>query len=270
MSRLSNPTIADVIAAVTACAPESLQESWDNSGVQVGAADSHECTGVLLCVDVTPDVIAEAKELSCNLIVAHHPLLFRGLKQICPGDNLVQQTVIDAIKAGITVYSSHTALDSTVGGISARMASMLGAKVIRPLRPSAPEAETGLGVVAEFRPVISQESLIQRIKEAFGSPVVRTSFMPRNTETVGLIGICGGSGGEFIPDAIKAGCDAYLTSDTRYHDFVDYGRRIFLLDIGHFESESCSKQIFYDVISKKFANFAVWKSSKERNSINYI
>ena len=93
-------TVGQIINAVADFAPLSLQESWDNSGVQVGATDI-ACTGVMLCVDVTPDVIAEAAARGCNLVIAHHPLLFRGLKQIVPGNNIVQQAVIDAIRGGI-------------------------------------------------------------------------------------------------------------------------------------------------------------------------
>ncbi|MDE7467963.1 MAG: Nif3-like dinuclear metal center hexameric protein [Muribaculaceae bacterium] len=269
MSTSTRPTISEVIAAVTAYAPENLQESWDNSGVQVGAADNTPCTGVLVCVDATPSTVAEAIERGCNLIVAHHPLLFRGLKRISPGENVVQQTVIDALRAGITIYSAHTSLDSTRGGISARMAQMLGGKFLRPLAPTTPGADTGLGALVSFEPAITINELMQRICHSFDSPVIRHSQGREGCTTVSLLGLCGGSGGEFIPSAIAAGCQAYLSSDIRYHDFVDYGKRIFLLDIGHFESESCSKQIFYDVICEKFANFAVWKSTTERNSIQY-
>ena len=263
------PSIADVIAAVAAFAPESLQESWDNSGVQVGAADSSPCTGVITCVDASPAVVAEAVSRGCNLIIAHHPLLFRGLKRICPGDNLVQQTVIDAIRAGVTIYSAHTSLDSTRGGISARMCSLLGARFVRPLAPSPADPAVGLGAVASFESRVPLDEIFLRISHAFDSPVVRHSQGPSGLSEITTLGLCGGSGGEFIPDAINAGCQAFLSSDIRYHDFVDFGKRIFLLDIGHFESESCSKQIFYDVICEKFANFAVWKSSTERNSIIY-
>ena len=259
-------TIAEIIKVVTDFAPLSIQESWDNSGVQVGATVG-QCTGTLLCVDCTPGIIAEAVAKGCNLVIAHHPLLFRGLKRISPGDNVVQQTVIDAIRAGVTVFSSHTALDSAPDGISWQMAKMLGAKVAGVLSPGADE-NTGLGVTAEFPEPISAQKLVAKIKSAFGSDVVRCSQVPDTA--ISRIGMCGGSGGEFIPMAIEAGCQAYLTSDTRYHDFVDYGKRIFLTDIGHFESEACAKQIFYNVISEFFPNFAVYKSESERNSIIYL
>lgn len=260
-------TVGQIINAVADFAPLSLQESWDNSGVQVGATDI-ACTGVMLCVDVTPDVIAEAAARGCNLVIAHHPLLFRGLKQIVPGNNIVQQAVIDAIRGGITVYSSHTALDSAPGGISHRMAAMLGARVTRVLAPAPDSASAGLGVVAVFDKPLAAADFIGRVKGAFSSPVVRCSAWP--ADDISTIALCGGSGGEFIAAAIAAGAQAYLSSDIRYHDFVDYGKQTFLCDIGHFEAESCAKQIFYELISENFPNFAVYKSESETNSIKYL
>ncbi len=259
-------TTGQIIEAVNAFAPLSLQESWDNSGVQVGGIDT-PCTGAMLCVDCTPAVLREAMERGCNLVIAHHPLLFKGLKHICPDGSLVEDAVIAAIRNGITVYSAHTSLDSATDGISHRMAAMLGATVTGILSRGH-EPGTGLGVVAEFPSPLSPDDLVERIKAAFGSDTVRCSTA--RPQAISRIGMCGGSGGEFIRTAIAARCDAYLTSDTRYHDFVDYGQRIFLTDIGHFESEQCAKQIFYDIISKKFANFAVYKSESERNSITYL
>lgn len=258
--------IAEIIAAINAFAPLSLQEPWDNSGVQVGTVDA-ECTGALVCVDVTPAVVAEAAARGCNLIIAHHPLLFKGLKRICPGDNVVEQSVIDAIRGGITVFSSHTSLDSAPAGISRRMAGMLGASPAGPLAPGSTD-DCGLGCIASFDPPISRDEFIARIKAAFGSPVVRCSA--KTPPLISRIGICGGAGGEFIPRAIEAGCDAMLTSDVRYHDFVDFGRRILIADIGHFESEECAKQIFYEIISDFFPTFAVYKSESETNPIKYL
>lgn len=257
--------ISEIIDAVNGFAPLGLQESWDNSGVQVGQVDA-VCTGALLCVDVTPGVVREAVERGCNLIISHHPLIFKGVRQICPGDNVVQTAIWTAIRSGITVFSSHTALDSAALGISRRMASMLGLEPLGPLVPGADPA-TGLGCIAVAEKPLTAGEFVGRVKAAFGSPVVRCS---RPEATVRRVGLCGGSGGEFIPRAIEAGCDAYLTSDVRYHDFVDFGKRIFIADIGHFESEECSKQIFYDIISEKFPNFALYKSLTEFNPINYL
>ncbi len=85
-----------------------------------------------------------------------------------------------------------------------------------------------------------------------------------------IVALCSGSGGEFIPDAIAAGADAYITSDTRYHDFVDFGRDILIVDTGHFESEICTKSIFSAIVSEKFPNFAVRQSRAEHNPVRYV
>jgi len=131
--------IAEVIKAIETIAPPRLQASWDNTGLQVGDR-STSCTGVLLAVDITPGVIAEAIRRGCNLVVAHHPLIFKGLKSIT-GDNPVQRAVADAIRAGVAVYCNHTALDSAEGGISYTMAEMLGATPVEVLDPVDPGLE---------------------------------------------------------------------------------------------------------------------------------
>lgn len=256
---------ADIIGAVTAFAPPGLQESWDNSGVQVGRADL-PCSGVLLCVDVTPDTVDEAAALGCDLIVSHHPLIFKGLRSIT-GATQVERAVIAALRAGITVYSAHTSLDSTRGGVSWEMARMIGAEVVGILSPSDKADATGLGVVARLDTPVEPKSLYSTVSRVFGSPHPRASR--RTGAKVGTVALCGGSGGEFIPAAIRAGADAYITADIRYHDFVDYGNDIFLLDIGHFESESCAKDIFYRIITENFPNFAVYYS-KQQNPIQYF
>ena len=128
--------LSHIIAALEEYAPLSLQEKWDNSGLQVGLPreSDGECTGALLCLDVTPDIISEAVRRGCNLVVSHHPLIFKGLKSLI-GRTVAERTVAEAIRAGVAVYSSHTALDSTMGGISYTMATMLGATVQRVLAP---------------------------------------------------------------------------------------------------------------------------------------
>ena len=259
-------TIAEVINAINDFAPLSLQESWDNSGVQVGDITA-ECSGVLLCVDATETIIDEAIARGCNLVIAHHPLLFRGLKQIV-GKSLVERTVLKAIRRSITVFSAHTSLDSTRGGISWEMARMLGSEVTGILSPSTSDPSIGLGVIAEFSTPFTPEEFTAKVKQTFGSPICRCTAAPN--ATIQRIAMCGGAGGEFINEAIAAGAQAYISSDTRYHDFVDHASDIFLVDIGHYESESCAKDIFYRVITEKFPNFAVCKSELEKNPINYL
>lgn len=261
-------TCADVIAAIEGAAPRDLQESWDNCGVQVGNPAA-PCTGVLLCVDVTPEIIREAAERGFNLVVGHHPLIFRGLKSIT-GASQVERAVIEALREGITVYSAHTSLDKACGGISAEMAARLGVTVDGVLGSEGRcgDSLTGLGAVGNLAAPMSEADFIASVKHAFGSHPYRCSA--GTGQPIERVAVCGGSGGEFIPAAIAAGAQAIVTADVRYHDFVDHGKSILIVDIGHFESESCAKDIFFRVIREKFANFAVAFAKTENNPTKYI
>ncbi len=363
--------VANIISALEDFAPLSLQEDFDNSGLQVGNK-SAECNGVLLCVDVTPAIIEEAIEKGCNLVVSHHPLLFKGLKRIT-GATLVERTILKAISANISIYSCHTSADNAFNGVSWKMAELLGLNdvetlsrqknkmmklsvmvpinhletvrlalfdagagtlgnydscsfstkgegtfraldganpyvgnmyefhfeqeirldVILPvwlkmrvehaLRMSHPYEEpayefialendspyTGLGTIGQYEAPISPYELIEKVKKAFNSPITRCSAFD-NELMVKRVAMCSGSGSSFIKDAIASGAQAFITSDTRYHDFIDYASDILIVDIGHYESEQCTKDIFYHVITEKFPNFAVYYSDKEQNPINYL
>lgn len=262
--------VKDVISAIESFAPPALQESWDNTGLQTGAPEA-ECTGVLICLDPTEEVVAEAVSRGCNLVVSHHPLLFRGLKHIT-GATPVERTVVAAIRAGVAIYSSHTALDSTRGGVSYAIARSLGARVERVLHPAPgtpADSGEGLGVVAVFPAPLSVADFAARVKQACGAEVLRCSS-PATGLAISRIAVCGGAGGEFIADAVTARADAYLTADVRYHDFGEWADRIFIVDAGHYETESCTKMLFMQLIKEKFANFAVYISATEKNPINYL
>lgn len=265
-----NPTFREIISTIEAFANPGLQESWDNTGWQLRPmSPDSPCSGVLTCLDVTPGVVDEAMAKGCDLIVSHHPLIFKGLKHIT-GETQVEQAVIKAIQAGIGIYSSHTALDSAPQGVSHRLGEMLGLIDVRVLAPQPGSDSTGLGIVGRFPSPLTRGEVIAKVKEVYGSPVVRCSSGADADEMVTVLALSSGSGGEFIPKAIASGADAYVTSDTRYHDFVDFGKRIFIIDTGHFESEKCTKSIFSTIISEKFPNFAVRMSDTEQNPVNYI
>lgn len=125
-----------IIAALEEFAPRTLQKSWDNSGLQIGLPEgTDEVSGALLCVDVTEEIVAEAAERGLNLIISHHPLIFKGFKSLT-GANAPQRAAMAAIRAGIAVYSAHTSLDSTIGGVSYAMALAMDAKTLRVLSPA--------------------------------------------------------------------------------------------------------------------------------------
>ncbi|MDE6309211.1 MAG: Nif3-like dinuclear metal center hexameric protein [Muribaculaceae bacterium] len=263
------PTIHDIIGAIESIAPLSLQESWDNTGLLVGGAKTdRQCTGVMLCVDVTPQIVKQAAECGCNLIISHHPIIFKGLKHIS-GMGRVEESIVMAIRSDIDIYCCHTSIDKAVSrGVSHRMAQMLGLNDIEVLSPDDACPGAGLGAIGNTSTPMSAQQLVDNVKHAFGLPVARCSTPP--PEPITRVALCGGSGGEFIPRAVAVGAQAYINSDTRYHDFSDWGERIFIVDIGHFESEQCTKQIFSEIIREKFPNFAHCYFADEKNPISYL
>lgn len=270
MSAKQSVTLADIVGCIEDFASPDLQEKWDNTGWQLCPhSPSSPCTGVMLCLDVTPEVVAEAEAEGCNLIISHHPLIFKGLRQIT-GASLVERAVISAISGGIAVYSSHTALDSASLGVSHKLGTMLGLEDMSVLAPQPGSPLTGLGVIGRFAAPLTTDAFIHRVKEVYGAPVIRRSAGPEGMTEVSRVALCSGSGGEFVGTAIGKEADAYITSDTRYHDFVDFGKKILMIDTGHFESEICTKSIFSAIISEKFPTFAVRQSRAEQNPVRYV
>src|SRR4051812_37770769 len=116
--------IQDIIAVLEKIAPPSLQESYDNAGLITGNS-KWQCTGIITALDATEEVVQEAIRNKCNCIVAHHPIIFNGLKKIT-GRNYVEQTIITAIKNDIAIYAIHTNLDNVLSGVNGKIADKLG------------------------------------------------------------------------------------------------------------------------------------------------
>ena len=263
-----------LFAAIEEQAPLRFQESYDNAGIQVGDADA-EVTGVLLCTDVTDAVLDEAIARGFNVVVSHHPLIFHGLKKIA-GRSAVERMVVKAIKHDITVYSAHTNMDNTpCDGVSFHMARKLGLTDVEVLDAhraagcELPDASQlyGSGVVGNIEAVRAGE-LLERVKAAFGVKAVR--YSGNADAVVNRVALCGGAGSFLIDKAIAAGAGMFITGDMKYHDFQGHEHEIVLVDIGHYESEQFTKEIFFDIIQKKSPTFAVAFAQQERNPINYI
>lgn len=256
----------DIADAIERFAPLGLQESYDNAGLQVGDRDM-SVAGVLLCLDATEDIIEEAVKRGCNLIVTHHPLIFKGLKQLT-GRTATERIVADAIKNGIAIYSAHTNLDSTFEGVSYEMAHRLDLRDVTPLCPNSGNPTTGLGVVGSVKPTPTLEFL-RKVKEVFHVKHLRYSEEACRL-VVRRVALCGGAGGSMIADAVNAGADVYVTGDLKYHDFTTYASDIVLADIGHFESELCSLKIFSRILRENFPGLPVLTAETETNPIKIL
>jgi dinuclear metal center YbgI/SA1388 family protein len=254
---------AQIIEAIEAFAPLELQEDFDNSGIQVGDI-SQKVEGILLCLDVTEEVIEEALELDCNLIISHHPLLFKPLRSIT-GKNYIERCVVKACKNDLVIYSAHTNLDNARDGVNFRLAEKIGLQNIRFLKPT---GLGGSGAVGELPAEEEEESFLQRIKSIFQLESLKHS--PFTGRMVREVALCGGSGAFLIPDAIADGADVFLTGEARYNDYYDVEDRILLAVLGHYESEHCTKELFFDIISKKIPNFVPHFSNMNVNPVNYM
>lgn len=265
---MSQVLIKDVVDVLESEFPPQYQEHYDNTGLQVGEVNA-TCSGVLLCVDVTIEIVAEAVAKGCNLIVTHHPLIFTPIKSVVPEDR-VGGVIMSAIKEGISIYSCHTSADNTpISGVSWKMAEMLGLQKVSTLE-SKNEDGVGSGIVGEFPEAMSRDEFVARVRSVFGSPVARCSSLTPGDGQIKVVALCGGAGGFLLPTAIDRGADAFIASDCKHNQFIDNAKSIFLVDIGHFESEECTKQIFYQIIRKKIPNFALYCSEQEKNPIIYL
>lgn len=267
--------VQDIVTALEEFAPRETQMSYDNAGLQVGLPQS-EVSSVLLTIDVTQEVLEEAIQRGCTMVVAHHPLIFHGLMNLT-GAGEVQRMVAFAIKHDLAVYAGHTNVDVAFGGVSWRLGSKWGLQAMQPLEPSETldavysvknhHALWGSGVVGTLPEPVNEADFLQKIKDVCGTPVLRHSALLG--KPVRRVAVCGGSGSSLIPLAIRAGADVYVSADFKYHDFALAERRLVLVDAGHFETEQFTKEIFYEVLTKKFPNFAVCFSQVSTNPINY-
>lgn len=362
-------TIENVISVLEKSVPISLQESYDNCGLLVGDPQD-EFKSALLCLDVTENVMYEAKSLGCNLIIAHHPLIFSGLKKI-NGSNSTQRILIEAIKNNICIYAAHTNFDNIGFGVNKKICDKLGLinceileptkgnllklstfvpfehalevrealfdagagtignydhcsfnvegigtfrgnkeskpfvgeiendhnekeikievilndyvknKVVSSLIKAHPYEEVaydiiklenanlriGAGMIGELQNSIGEMEALKLISKTFNASVIRhTSLLDK---PVKKIAVCGGSGSFLLKNAINRGADMFVSADFKYHQFFDSEGKIVIADVGHFETEQFTPEIFFALLQEKFSTFAFHLSKINTNPINY-
>lgn len=362
--------INEIIRYLEDLAPPLLQEDYDNAGLLTGNKNQ-EVTGILISLDTTEAVIDEAISLGFNLIISHHPIIFRGLKKLT-GSNYVEKTIIKAIKKDIALFAMHTNLDNVINGVNSKIADKLGLEDVRILKSKAsglcklvsfvPKDNVlevldsvhaaGAGVIGNYdhcsfrtpgtgrfkpnqkaNPHIGEKNVIEEVDEerielifprhleqnviealknahpyeevAFyihklenkakdiGSGMIgqlendlsmkgflltlkntfnleHIKYTPIKSDKIKKVAVCGGAGSFLIKDAIKAGADAFITADIKYHEYFDAEEKILLADIGHYESEVFTKELILELLKKKFSNIALQLSEVNTNPIRYI
>lgn len=245
----------DISQAIEAYAPLSLQESYDHAGWQVNlsATAAETVTGVVVCLDVNEAAIREAGARGANLLVAHHPLLFRPLREVDRSSE-VGRCVIEAIRLGVSLYAAHTNLDNAPGGVSHAMARQLGLNDIDFLSPM-PDGRGGSGVIGNLSEPMTAEDFIRKVREVYDTPALLHNRVTRTT--IRRVALCGGSGDFLIPDAVRAGADAFLTGEVGYHHFLGHEDELLIGAMGHYESERCAVTLLSDMLTQAFPSLPV-------------
>ena len=359
--------VKSVTAYLENIAPGQLQEPYDNSGLLTGDPQM-ELSGILISLDCTEPIIDEAIEKNANMIIAHHPILFKGLKSLT-GKNYVERTIIKAIKNDIAIYAIHTNLDNVAAGVNKKLAERVGlinTKILRPLHnlqklvtfiplhntnqvldhlhktgagnignysecsfkvtgkgrfnPNEKANPTvgkqniketveedrveiifpkylsssvlaalkevhpyeevayyltnlenenqgsGSGMIGELPEAMSPKAFLEHLKSTLSLGIIRhTDF----NKEIKRIAIAGGAGSFLLRDAKQQNADAFVTGDVKYHEFFAAETSLMYCDIGHYESEVGTKELLYDLLTKKFTNFALHLSEYVTNPIKY-
>lgn len=243
--------VKDIINEMEKFAPKFLKEDFDNVGLMVGDKEK-EVKRILLALDCTLEVIEEAKNNNIDLIITHHPLIFRKPSSITT-DTLQGKKIIELIKNDINLYSSHTNLDSAEDGLNETIMNILGFdknEVIEVNKNSRDGKKEGLGRVVSLDKEILLEELISKVKEKLNISGVKVVV---GKSTVSKLAVINGSGQDFFEKAVKMGADCIITGDTTYHYASDYKEMgISIIDAGHFASEWL---VYLNVINKIKDNF---------------
>lgn len=362
--------IQDVVRCLEAIAPARYQESYDNAGLLTGRM-SAEVTGILLSLDATEEVVAEAMARGCNMIISHHPIVFRGLKRLI-GDHYVERAVILALKNDIALYAAHTNLDNVRAGVNGMIGDKLGlenAEVLAPLAGTmkklytfAPHADApkvlealfaagaghigrygecsyqtegtgtflaeegthpykgdigvrheepesrlevvfpahlqagivkallaahpyeevaydivsldnphpgiGSGLIGSLPAPMDEKAFLAHVRERLQAEGIRYTRL--RGRPVARVAVCGGAGSFLLGKAMARGADAFVSADFKYHEFFDADNQIVIVDVGHYESEQYTVDIFYKILTEEFPTFAPLKSNIRTNPVNYL
>ncbi len=199
---------------------------WDNCGLQVGDPED-KVERVLISLDVSHDTLSEAKALGCNLIVSHHPLLFRATKRI-DASNPTGGLILKCARLGVSVLSFHTNVDAAPGGLADELCRILKVENPRPLTPE------GIGRIGNVPPT-EPEELVELVLERLGLDGAQT--VKGAEGPVERVAVCPGSGGDLMEVAISAEAQFYITGDVKYHQAQEAAGRLWVLDAQHFHTE---------------------------------
>jgi dinuclear metal center YbgI/SA1388 family protein len=240
-------------------APLELKLDYDNVGLLLGDPNA-EVRGIISCLDVTEQVLDECLELNCNLIVAHHPIIFRPLSRIT-SETKQGELIRALIKNDINAYASHTNLDSVTEGVSFQLAYKIGLQNVQILEGD-DVPNSGLGAIGDLPNPVDTDTFLRHVSESLNLDGIRYSG---NTETISRVAVCGGAGSSLQREARQQNADAFVTSDIKYHEYFEEHDPLLLLDVGHYESEIMIVEALSERLHKEFPNVLCFTSKVNTN-----
>lgn len=256
-------TVREIYAYLDAFAPFDTQEDFDNAGFLVGHAGA-EVKRVLAALDITPQVVQEAAQTGAQLIVAHHPVIFQPIRAVTD-ESVTGALVLSLARQGIAAVCAHTNLDAAQGGVNDCLARALDLSDVELLVQSGVDAQGrpyGIGRVGTLDHEMTAQAFAAFVKERLGASGVRFEDAGRSVRRVA---VGGGACGDMLADALRAGCDTFVTADVKYHVFLEANALgINLLDAGHFPTEDVVIGPLVEKLRAAFPGLCVTKSAVHR------
>lgn len=261
--------ISDIIADLKTFAPLELAEDWDNVGLLLGDS-SQAVASVMTCLTLTPDVAAEAVRENVDLIVSHHPILFRPIQRLTT-ETSEGRMLLQLAQANVSVYSPHTAFDSAKTGINDFLARRMELQHASPIRPAENKAELnseliGAGRFGSRPTAVSLASFLDEVKLKFGLSVLQ--YVGDENAMVQKVAVACGSAAEFLNDAASLGCDTFVTGEARFHACLEARQLgVNMILLGHFISERPAIEFLAAHIKDVFGELVVFPSKSETDPL---
>ncbi len=247
--------VSDVLAFLNTIAPMENALGFDNVGLLVGNSET-EVKNILIALDITKDVIEEAKEIGADLIVAHHPVIFEPLKAVVSG-NTTADHVISLIENKISAICMHTNLDAAIGGVNDTLAEKIG---ILPEGYLEPINDVGIGRYGNLEKEMNFADFTKHMTKALK---IRGFRYLKANDTVKRVAVGGGSCGGMLSTAVATGCDTFITADIKHSVWLEAREKgINLIDAGHFSTENVVVEQLYHKLSKEYPQISVAVSKR--------
>ena len=253
----------DIVKGIEKIAPPELAEPWDNSGTQVFSGEE-EISKILVCLEVTDEVISEAISRGFHMIVSHHPLIFGSIDSVNTNGYgshaVVSRYIAKLIDNDICLYSAHTSFDNAPEGNNSYMAKLLG--LIETEGPS----ENLMGVIGRLPEEITLEEAKILVTKALGITEDHIRVVGKDSRVIGTVALCTGAGGDFLESAVAYGCDLMITGDVKFNQ-AHYAKAsgIALIDAGHYGTEKIFAENFTAQLRSLCPEITVEESSVNPN-----